>query len=126
MSSRLLDRIQIKQLMARTYVGFKEWEREKQQDVAISLILYADLRVACRSDDVADTIDYKELKMKILKMVENKRFLLIEKMAADIADICLAEPRVARVDVVVDKLSALRFAKSVSVAITRERDDDTP
>jgi FolB domain-containing protein len=118
-----LDRININRLTARTYVGFNEWEKEKQQEVAVSVTLHADLSAACRSDDVADTVDYKQLKKQILSRVEGGRFLLIEKMAEDIALICLAHPLAVRVDVTVDKLSALRFARSVSVEITREKGD---
>ena len=118
-----LDRIRINELMARTYVGFIDWEKVTKQDVAISITLHADLKKAGRSDDVADTVDYKKLKAQILQWVESNRFFLIEKMAEDIADICLEHSLVERVDVEVNKLSALRFAKSVAVEISRERDN---
>lgn len=124
MNSIPLDRIKISELSARTFIGFNEWEKEKKQDVAISVTLHADLSSACRSDDVADTVDYKKIKQEILKLVEGGRFNLIEKMAEDIADVCLSVSAVRRADVVVDKLQALRFAKSVQVAITRERADE--
>lgn len=122
--TRPLDRIRIHELMARTHVGFNDWEQTKKQDVAISLTLHADLSDACRSDAVADTIDYKIIKQRILSTVEGGRFMLIEKMAEDIARICLEHPKVVRVDVLVNKLGALRFAKSVSVEITREAEHD--
>jgi len=44
------------------------------------------------------------------------------QMGIGIAQVCLAEPRVARVTVCVDKPAALRFARSVAVEITRDRD----
>jgi FolB domain-containing protein len=109
--------------MARTYIGFNDWEKEKKQDVAISVTLHADLGRACVSDEVSDTVDYKQIKREILENVEERGFQLIEKMAEDIALICLRHPQVMRVDVEVNKLSALRFAKSVSVEITREKRD---
>ncbi len=121
-----LDQLRICDLMARTYVGFNDWEKEKKQDVAITVTLHADLARACRSDDVADTIDYKKIKQEILNLVEGGRFMLIEKMAADIADVCLAQPAVERADVMVDKLQALRFARSVQVIITREKKHAKP
>ena len=124
MSNVPLDRLKISRLMARTYVGFNDWEKEKKQDVAVSVTLHADLSRACRSDDVADTVDYKKVKQNILRVVEGGRFNLIEKLAEEIADICFDVSAVKRVDVVVDKLQALRFAKSVQVAITRERADE--
>jgi D-erythro-7,8-dihydroneopterin triphosphate epimerase len=117
-----LDRIRIQELKARTFVGFNDWEREKKQDVAISVTLHADLRSACESDRVDDTVDYKTIKNRILSLVEGSRFLLIEAMAERIAAVCLEDPKVVRVDVLVDKLSALRFAKSVQVEITRARE----
>ncbi len=117
-----LDRIRIVGLMARTYVGFNDWEREKKQDISISVTLHADLEKACGSDAVADTIDYKQVKRNILRLVEGARFSLIEAMAEAIAKTCLEAPLVARVDVLVDKLSALRFARSVQAEITRFRD----
>ena len=117
-----LDRIRIQELKARTFVGFNDWEREKKQDVSISVTLHADLKRACDSDQVGDTVDYKTLKKRILSLVEGSRFLLIEAMAERIAGVCLDDSRVVRVDVLVDKLSALRFAKSVQVEITRARE----
>ena len=42
-------------------------------------------------------------------------------VADAIAELCLEDPRVERVDVTVDKLSALRFARSVAVEISRAR-----
>ena len=42
------------------------------------------------------------------------------RLAQNIAEICLEEPRVQRVTVSVDKPGALRFARSVAVEITRD------
>ena len=117
--NRPLDRITIHEIAARTYVGFIDWEQEKKQDVRITVRLYADLSRACKSDNVDDTVDYKAVKTRVLDFVESNRFFLIEKMAEDIAAICLEIPRVEQADVIVNKGSALRFAKSVEAAITR-------
>jgi FolB domain-containing protein len=120
---RPLDRIHVRDLAARCIIGVADWEREKRQEIAISLTLHADLSGACRSDRIADTVDYKQLKGRLLAFVEDSEFQLIERLAEGIAELCLAEPRVQRVDVLVDKLGALRFARSVAVEITRTRSD---
>jgi FolB domain-containing protein len=116
-----LDCIRISDLRARTILGINEWEREQKQDVSISIALHADLSAACTSDRVEDTINYKAIKTAVLNAVETSMFFLIEKMAEEIAQICLKDPRVERADVTVDKLGALRFASSVSVDISRTR-----
>ena len=117
--NRPLDRIHINELKTRTIVGFNDWERKKKQDVSLSITLHADLAKACQSDQVSDTVDYKKIKNRVLEMVEKSQFQLIERMAEAVAALCLEEPEVFRVDVTVDKLSALRFARSVAVEITR-------
>ena len=121
MESNGLDRIHIRELRARCVVGINDWERSKPQEVAVTITLHADLSRAGRSDRVQDSVDYKTIKNNVLQMVERSGFFLIERLAEAIAEICLDDPRVQRVDVVVDKLSALRFARSVAVEITRSR-----
>ncbi len=121
--TRPLDRIRIQELTTRTVIGFKDWEREKKQDVSLTLVLHVDLRPAGLSDDVADTVDYKRVKNRVLALVEGSEFKLIERLAEAVAACCLEEPGVAQVDVTVDKLGALRFARSVSVEISRSKGD---
>lgn len=115
------DMIRIKKLRVRTVVGIFEWEKSTTQEVDISLGLYVDLSVAGRSDDIGDTVDYKKLKKEIMSHVEHTRFGLIERLAEEVADICLRDEKVQGVDVEVDKLGALRFAQGVCVAIYRTR-----
>ena len=116
-----LDRIHMRDLRCYCIVGIFEHERKTKQEVVINLTIYADLSKPCASDNIEDTINYKSLKQDILSMVENSGFFLIEKMAEEIATICLRDARVQRCDVSVDKPGALRYARSVAVEITRQR-----
>jgi FolB domain-containing protein len=100
-----------------------EEERREKQDVLVSLVLEADLSRAGRSDRFEDAVDYRELKKRVLRLVEDSRFALVEALAEAVARTCLADPKVERVHVRVEKPSALRFARTVGVEITRTRDD---
>jgi FolB domain-containing protein len=117
------DRILIKDLAARCLIGVDEEERREKQDVLVSLVLEADLSRAGRSDRFEDAVDYRELKKRVLRLVEDSRFALVEALAEAVARTCLADPKVERVHVRVEKPSALRFARTVGVEITRTRDD---
>jgi FolB domain-containing protein len=117
------DQIQIKDLLLRTVIGINEEERRNRQDVLINITMYADTRPASASDDIADAVNYRTLTKQIIALVEGSQFYLVEKMAAEIAGLCLQEPRVERVRVSVEKPGALRFARSVGVTIERSRDD---
>jgi FolB domain-containing protein len=123
-----MDRIIISDLRARCIIGLNPEERREKQDVVVNLVIVADLRRAGRSDRFEDTVDYRQIKKAVLERVEASQFLLLEALAQAIADTCLADSKVQRVRVRVDKPSALRFARSVAVQITRSRaaQDDQP
>jgi len=119
----MTDQIQIKDLYLRTIIGINEEERRDRQDVLINIVLYADTGVAGASDDIGDAVNYRTITKRVIKLVEESKFYLVEKMAAEIAAICLEDPRVEEVSVRVEKPGALRFARSVGVEIHRTRAD---
>lgn len=118
--AKKLDRIYIRDLSVRCIVGINPDERVNKQDIVINLTLHADLRKAGQSDRLADTVDYKAVKRKVLALVEGSSFLLLERLAEAIAEACLAQAGVRRVRVLVEKPAALRFARTVGVEIVRE------
>jgi D-erythro-7,8-dihydroneopterin triphosphate epimerase len=117
----LLDEIQIKDLLLRTVVGINDEERRNLQDVLINITLYVDTRQAGASDDVNLTVNYRTLTKQVIKLVEESKFYLVEKLAAEIMNLCLAVEGVERATVSVEKPGALRFARSVGVTIERTR-----
>jgi FolB domain-containing protein len=119
---QLRDRIVIKDLLLRGIVGINDWEREREQDILLNLVVYADTRTAGRSDDVADTLNYRTLAKAVIEHVESARPYLVEALAEAVARIAV-EHGAERVRVRVEKPGALRFAASVGVEIERERAD---
>jgi D-erythro-7,8-dihydroneopterin triphosphate epimerase len=117
------DEIRIKGLFLRTIIGINDDEREHKQDVRISLSLDVDTRPAGRSDNIDDAVNYRTITKDVIDLVENSKFFLVERMAEEIARLCLADARVERVTVSIEKPAALRFAQSVGVAIERSRRD---
>ena len=115
----MTDRILISDLGVRCIIGVNDDERREKQDVLINLALSVDLSKAGKSDRFEDTVDYRAIKKEIVGMVENSNFHLVEALAEAIADICAKYPGVLSVQVRVEKPTALRFARSVGVEITR-------
>ena len=116
------DKIHIKELLIRCIIGIREWERSTPQNVNLDITLYTDFSKACVTDDIADTVDYVKVKKDIIREVENSSFNLVERLAQMVADICLRDKRVEKVDVTLSKPGALRFARTVEVEITRYRE----
>jgi dihydroneopterin aldolase/D-erythro-7,8-dihydroneopterin triphosphate epimerase len=117
------DRIVIKDLLLRTIIGVNDDERSNRQDVLINLVLETDTRAAARSDDLADAVNYRTVTKQVIELVETSRFLLVERLAEEIARLCLTHEGVERVQVTVEKPTALRFASSVGLSIERTRAD---
>jgi FolB domain-containing protein len=69
-------------------------------------------------------VNYRTLTKRVIARVEQSEFRLIERLAEEIASLCLEEPGVKRVRVAVAKPGALRFARSVGIAIERGPIDD--
>ena len=116
-----MDRIVISDLTARCIIGVSDEERREKQEVVITISLYADLRTAGQTDRFADAVDYRAVKKRVLALVEGSEYYLVEALAEAIAAACLEQRAVQQAMVRVEKPSALRFARSVGVEITRGR-----
>lgn len=119
----MTDQIHIRDLLLRTIIGVNDDERTNRQDVVLNLTLTLDARPAARTDDIADAVNYRTLTKEIIDFVEQSSFLLVERLAHEVARRCLADRRVEAVEVTVDKPGALRFARSVGVTVFRTRED---
>jgi FolB domain-containing protein len=115
------DVVEIDGLNLRTVIGIFDFERDRRQDVVVSLRIHTDIRAAARSDDIADALDYKRVTKRVIELVEGSQFFLVETLAERIAACVLEEPRAERVEVRVEKPGALRHARTVAVRIVRGR-----
>lgn len=115
--------IRITNLRLRTYIGFNEEERSKQQDVVINIAIHYPAHAAQTTDQVDQALNYKTICKQVITHVEEGRFLLLEKLVSDLLAIATEHPSVERASVTVDKPFALRFADSVSLTLEWEKSD---
>lgn len=114
--------IAIDKLRLQVTLGAYEEERRAPQEVVADIGLETDISAACLSDDLADTIDYHALALEIARATGGGRvFKLVERLADEIAAVCLAfDRRVSTVTVAVSKPSAMPgLAGSAIVRIRR-------
>lgn len=117
----LVDKIIIKNLVARGIIGINDWEREKPQEILINLVIFTDIQQAATTDDISHSVNYRTIAKKAQQHAETAARLSVEALAEDIARLCLAEPNAMKVRVRVEKPGAVRFADSVGVEIERSR-----
>ena len=120
----MTDFIEIHDLLVRTIIGINPEERENRQDVIINLKFAVDTRQAGLSDNIADAVNYRTICKRVFEFVEASSFLLVERLAEEIATICLEDQRVQTAWVKVEKPGALRFARSVGVSIERSQSQE--
>jgi 7,8-dihydroneopterin aldolase/epimerase/oxygenase len=115
-----MSRISIVDLEVFCRVGVPEAERAQPQRLLLTVEMDFDFAKAAKSDAIADTIDYFAVSQRLLKFGDGREWKLIEKLAADLADMILAEfkPRTITVEV---KKFPIPQARHVSVAVTRKR-----
>ena len=111
-----MARIRVKNLLLRTYIGFNPEELVNKQDVVINYEIEADIpRTALEADEPLDIFDYKTITKKVIALVQDGRFKLLEVLTQKILDLIMEDGRVKWAKVEVDKPHALRFAQSVSL-----------
>lgn len=114
--------IRVKNLLIRTYIGFNPEELINKQDVIINLEIEADIpETAMNADEPIDIFDYKTVTKKIIGLVQEGRFKLLEVLVKNILDLIMEDERVNWARVEVDKPHALRFAESVSIQMEAKK-----
>lgn len=113
--------IRIKNLRLRTFIGIKEEEVNNRQDVIINAVIHCHAQAAVQSNIIDDALNYRTICKAVIKLVEDQRFALLERMTFEILDIVMAHPDVLKAEVEVDKVGALRYCDSVSIALGGKR-----
>jgi FolB domain-containing protein len=117
-----MDKIFIRDLLARGIIGINPDERESAQDILINITVFTDTRRAAQTDDLEYSVNYSSLARKVKSHAERAARFTVEALAQDLADICLQEDGVKKVIVRVEKPEAVKSTRSVGIEIERERD----
>ena len=113
-----MSKISIVDLEVFFHVGVPDAERAQAQRLLLTVQMTSDFSAAARSDGIADTIDYYAVTQRLLKFGEGRSWKLIEKLAADIAEVILAEFQPPAVTVEVKKF-IIPQAQYVSVSMEK-------
>lgn len=122
------DEILLEGMRFYAYHGANTEERVLGQRFTVDVALSVDLRMAGKSDDLADTVSYSAVYKLVRGVVEGEPRHLIEAVAEEIAARVLAsDTRISRITVTVRKPEApLRGAMldAAGVRLIRSRDDE--
>ena len=117
------DRIVLSALVFYAHHGVSAEEQERGQVFTVDVAVEADLHRAGHTDDLADTIDYRDLYARIRGAMTDTRYRLLEAAAEAVAHALLEVERVQAVTVRVRK-PHVRLGgplESAAVEVTRRR-----
>lgn len=114
-----MDIVFINDLRIDTIIGIYDWERQVRQTVSFDLEMAHDIRQAAATDDIQYALNYKAVSKRLITMVEDSRFLLVETLAEEAARMIMTEFHVPWLRLTLYKPGALRGANSVGVRIER-------
>ncbi len=114
--------IRIKNLRISTFIGFNPEELVNRQDVIVNLVIETELPVQAMERDEPDGIyDYRSITKRIITLVTEGRFKLLEVLTHRILEKVMEDRRITYARVEVDKPHALRFSESVSVEMEAKK-----
>lgn len=120
-----MDKIIIKDLKIFAFHGVNPEEKEDGQNFVLDIVCGVDIKKACRSDDLNDTVSYAKIIKTATRVFTAEKYDLLERAAQVVADAVFAEyERVQTVEITLKKPEAPIKAdfSYVAVNIYRERD----
>ena len=119
------DKILIRGLRVYAYHGVKPEEKEKGQPFELDITLHVDVRRSGATDDLRDTVNYSKVTKRVVAVMQEAKYDLIERAAARVAETILKEFPVEEVTVCLKKPRAPIAAdfEYVAVELTRCRED---
>jgi 7,8-dihydroneopterin aldolase/epimerase/oxygenase len=115
--------VTVRGLVVRCSIGIGRREREEKQRVRVSVDLMAKADAAVPGDDRRRIINYEKIVAAIRSIAGAGHIDLCEGFAERICRFCLADPRVERVRVWVEKLDVYADAEGVGAILERSRGD---
>ncbi|MDT7838284.1 dihydroneopterin aldolase [Aquabacterium sp. OR-4] len=119
-TGRALDLIFIDGLLGQTVIGIHPSELHAPQPLRIDLQAGLPRALACDTDRIADTIDYGEVRERLLRLLAEHRLQLLEALAEQMASILIEEFHAAWVRVRVTKPRKFADVEAVGVQIERQ------
>jgi dihydroneopterin aldolase len=116
-----LDLVFIEGFTARTVIGIHESELHEPQPITIDLCAGVPRVLACATDCIADTIDYGELRQRLLVLMQKHDVQLLETLAEQVARITIDEFKAHWVRVRIAKPAKFDDTAAVGVQIERRR-----
>ncbi len=119
--SRPARRVFVRDLLLKALIGIYPHERVTPQNVRINMDLWVADTPGAPPSSYAEVVCYEQLVNRAKSLLAEGHVDLVETLAERLAELCLADPRVLRTRVSVEKPDAIPETAGVGVEIERSR-----
>lgn len=114
-----MDKIFIQGLETTTIIGIHDWEQSIHQKVIFDIEMTWDTTLAIQTDNEQYCLNYAKVSEAIIDFCQKNTFLLIERLADELAKMLQTQFAIPWLKLTVHKPHAIPNAKTVGITIER-------
>ena len=108
----------VKNLILKASVGIYPKEKIKKQKVRFNIFVTAQDNIK-KKNDISDFVSYEDIIKNVKNVINKGHTPLIENLAHNIAEKCLINKKILRIEIMIEKLEIFKEAQSVGIKIIR-------
>ena len=108
----------VKNLILKASVGIYPKEKIRKQKVRFNISITANDNIKTKND-ISEFVSYEDVIKNVKNTINRGHTPLIENLAQNIAEKCLINKRILKIEIMIEKLETFKEARSVGIKIIR-------
>ena len=108
----------VKNLILKASVGIYPKEKIRKQKVRFNISITANDNIKTKND-ISEFVSYEDVIKNVKNTINRGHTPLIENLAQNIAEKCLINKRILKMEIMIEKLETFKEAESVGIKIIR-------
>ena len=108
----------VKNLILKASVGIYPKEKIRKQKVRFNISITANDNIKTKND-ISEFVSYEDVIKNVKNVINRGHTQLIENLAQNIAEKCLINKRILKIEIMIEKLETFKEAESVGIKIIR-------
>ena len=113
----------IKDFIIKEIIGFYKHEKIKKQKIKFNIVLDVSQNSLPDENDIKSIVDYEKITNTLENLTKSKKYNFLESLAEDSFEKIFEDKRIYAVTIKIEKLEAIKNAKSVGVEVFKTRKD---
>ena len=108
----------VKNLILNASVGIYPKEKIKKQKVRFNISVVAENNIKTKND-ISNFVSYEDIIKNVKNVINKGHTPLIENLAHNIAEKCLKDKKIFKIEIMIEKLETFKETESVGIKIVR-------